>query len=99
MTTDSGFMTSFTCAVLSLVYKLQLQFHFHARSRGPFMSKLLFLCAASAAAFAFLFRHYHHASAFHRLVALAVVSGVLALLRLRRHPVSHFLEDMRHLAD
>jgi len=63
------------------------------------MSKLLFLFAAIAAVFALLLRHYHHVTAFHRLVALALVVGVLALISVTRHPLSHFLEEMRRIAD
>ena len=63
------------------------------------MSKLLFAFAAFAAAFALLRRHYQHVTSFRRLTALALVTLVLAVLSLSRHPVTNFLEAIRRLAD
>ena len=63
------------------------------------MSKILSLIAALAAALALLFRHYHHISAFYTLVGVALLALVFAVISIRRGPLSHFLEEMRRLAD
>jgi len=63
------------------------------------MSKLLSLIAVLAAALALLVRHYHHLSAFYTLLGIAALAAFFAVIGLRRHPVAHFIEEMRRLAD
>jgi hypothetical protein len=63
------------------------------------MSKLLFALAICCTLLALASRQLHHSARFSFLLGAAIISAILGLISLRRHPVTHFLHEMRRLAD